>query len=109
MLAHLLFSEDMLKIKVRDLSGGERVKLGLAKLLLSDANVLLLDEPTNYLDLNSRIAVEKVLVEYEGSILFVSHDKNFVATIADQLIIMEENRTFFFDGRLEEYMDIIQA
>lgn len=109
MLARLLFSEDMLKIKVRDLSGGERVKLGLAKLLLSDANVLLLDEPTNYLDLNSRIAVEKVLVEYEGSILFVSHDKNFVASIADQLIIMEENRTFFFDGRLEEYMDIIQA
>lgn len=81
-LARLLFFEKSLNLKAGKLSGGEMVRLSLAKIIVSDANVLILDEPTNYLDLNSRIAVEEVLKEYPGTILFTSHDITFVESIA---------------------------
>ena len=75
------------------LSGGEKVKVSLAKLCVSSANVLLLDEPTNYLDLASRQAVEGVLQDYPGTVLFVSHDQAFVNAVATQLLILKRVRS----------------
>lgn len=92
MLARLLFDEKSLSKKVSVLSGGERVRLALAKLIVSDANILILDEPTNYLDLASREIIEKVLQEYMGTIIFVSHDKTFVDAIATQKFIISNKK-----------------
>lgn len=89
MLARLLFDEQSLNKKVAVLSGGERIRLSLAKLLVSSANVLVLDEPTNYLDLNSRKAMEEVLQDYSGTILFVSHDITFVDAVATRKVMVK--------------------
>lgn len=89
-LARLLFFEDSLHLKADKLSGGERVRLSIAQIIVSDANVLVLDELTNYLDLNSRLVVEEVLKEYPGTILFTSHDIMFVDAIATRKIYLDK-------------------
>ncbi len=102
-LARLLFKgEDVFK-KVSVLSGGEKIKLSLAKLLTSDKNILMLDEPTNYLDISSIEAVQELLLEYEGTLIFVSHDKSFVDAVANKLLIIEEKNIKSFDGNLSAY------
>lgn len=102
-LARLLIKRDDVYKKVEVLSGGERIKTAFAKMFVSDANVLLLDEPTNYLDMKSIEALESVLREYDGTVLFVSHDKEFVNGVADRLLIIKNNKIEEFDGKLEEY------
>lgn len=102
-LARLLFKGDDVHKKVNVLSGGEKIKLALAKLLTSNANVLLLDEPTNYLDISSISAMQTLLCEYEGTLLFVSHDKAFVNAIADKLLILKDKTIVSFDGNLNDY------
>lgn len=102
MLARLLFKREDVYKKVKVLSGGERVKVSLAKILSSDFNMLILDEPTNYLDIYSIEAVEEALTEYEGTILFVSHDRRFIDKIADNIIYIENHRIKTFNGRLKE-------
>lgn len=102
MLARLLFKREDVYKKVKVLSGGERVKVSLAKILSSDFNMLILDEPTNYLDIYSIEAVEEALIEYEGTILFVSHDRRFIDKIADNIIYIENHRIKTFNGRLKE-------
>jgi ATP-binding cassette subfamily F protein 3 len=98
-LARFLFQgEDVLK-PVSVLSGGERSRLALARLLVLAPNVLVLDEPTTHLDIPSREAMELVLQEYDGTLLFVSHDRLFVSLLADQLLVLEGGRVKFFrDG-----------
>lgn len=104
LLARLLFKrEDVLK-NISLLSGGERVKAALAKIIVSDFNVLVLDEPTNYLDVYSMEAVEEALLEYRGTVVFVSHDRRFVSNVADHIISIENQKTVCFDGTFEEYM-----
>ncbi|HHV43117.1 MAG TPA: ABC-F type ribosomal protection protein [Firmicutes bacterium] len=100
-LARLLLRGDEVHKPVAVLSGGEKVKVSLAKLCVSSANVLLLDEPTNYLDLASRQAVEGVLQDYPGTVLFVSHDQAFVNAVATQLLIFEKGTIRPFMGNLE--------
>ncbi len=85
-LARLLLRAEDLDKKVGNLSGGERMKLAFARLFVSDANILVLDEPTNYLDIPSLEALEKMLMEYEGTLLFVSHDISFVKAIATRVL-----------------------
>lgn len=102
-LARLLIRNDDVNKKVGCLSGGEKVKVSFAKLFVSDANVLLLDEPTNYLDMSSMEALENVLCEYEGTILFVSHDSAFVNAVADHLLVFENHTITEYEGSLEEY------
>ncbi|WP_449451241.1 ATP-binding cassette domain-containing protein [Streptococcus suis] len=80
LLGMLGLSYDKAQQKVTNLSGGERVRLSLAKVLLADANLLILDEPTNFLDMAAIEALETFLKEYEGSVLLVSHDQQFVET-----------------------------
>jgi len=102
-LARLLILGDDVHKNVGVLSGGERIKISFAKLFVSSSNVLLLDEPTNYLDMKSIEALESVLREYEGTVLFVSHDSAFVNAVADRLLIIENQSICEFDGTLGDY------
>lgn len=102
-LARLLIQGEAVHKKVEVLSGGEKIKTAFAKMFVSDANVLLLDEPTNYLDMQSIEALEAVLKEYEGTVLFISHDKAFVNGVADRLLIVRNLSIEDFDGKLQEY------
>lgn len=88
-LAMLGIRYEKAKQKVACLSGGERVRLSLAKALLSDHNLLVLDEPTNFLDLTSLLALEAFLKEYKGSLVLISHDKDFVANVTNQTWCIE--------------------
>lgn len=102
-LARLLIAGDEVHKSVKVLSGGERIKVSFAKLFVSNANVLLLDEPTNYLDMKSMEVLENVLRDYEGTVLFVSHDSAFVNAVADRLLILEDHAIKEFNGTLDEY------
>lgn len=95
-LGRFLFSgEDVFK-EVRDLSGGERRRLGLIKLMLSKANFLILDEPTNHLDLDSIEVIEEALHEYNGSLLVVSHDRYFINKVVDRYLALIDGQLFSF-------------
>src|SRR5699024_2637026 len=87
-LGRMLFSGDDVMKAVNVLSGGEKVRVMLAKLMLLKANVLLLDDPTNHLDLESITALNDGLMDYQGAILFASHDHQFIQTIANRLIYL---------------------
>jgi ATP-binding cassette subfamily F protein 3 len=95
-LGRFLFPYQMVRQRVDDLSGGERSRLQLAKLMLSDANFLLLDEPTNNLDLPSSEVLENALDDFEGTVLVVSHDRYFLDRVVDRIVELE-------DGTLTEY------
>jgi ATP-binding cassette subfamily F protein 3 len=105
-LAKFLFNgEDVFK-NVSDLSGGEKGRLALAKLIYSGKNVLILDEPTNHLDIPSREALESALEAFEGTIITVSHDRYFLDRIATQILAFEDDRqTEIFRGNYTEYHD----
>lgn len=109
-LARFLFiGEDVFK-NVKDLSGGEKGRLAIAKLIYSNKNVLILDEPTNHLDIPSREALEAALDAYEGTIITVSHDRYFLDRIATQILSFEEDqRAEIFDGNYSEYHDQKEA
>lgn len=102
-LARFLFKRNDVYKKVSVLSGGERVKASLVKILMSDFNILILDEPTNYLDIYSIEALEEALVSYEGTILFVSHDRRFIEKVADRIMYIDNNKINIFNGTLKEY------
>lgn len=102
-LHRLLFSRDEMNKPASVLSGGERVKLAFAQLFAGPANVLLLDEPTNYLDILSLSVLETMLREYEGTVLFVSHDQAFVSAVAQRLLILENGKLQTFEGTLQNY------
>ncbi len=104
LLARLLFKQEEVMKKVSLLSGGERVKAALAKIILSDFNVLVLDEPTNYLDIYSMEAIEEAVLSYNGTVVFVSHDRRFVSNIADHIIAIENQKTICFDGTYSDYI-----
>ena len=95
-LGRFLFPYRMVRNRVRDLSGGERSRLQLAKLVLSDANFLLLDEPTNNLDLPSCEVLESALDDFEGTVLVISHDRYFLNRVVDRIVELDE-------GALTEY------
>ena len=105
-LARFLFTGEEIFKKVADLSGGEKGRLALAKLIYSGVNVLVLDEPTNHLDIPSREALEAALDNYPGTILAVSHDRFFLDEISTQIFSFEESgETIVFDGNYSEFHD----
>ena len=105
-LAKFLFSGDDVYKHVRDLSGGEKGRLALAKLIYSRVNVLVLDEPTNHLDIPSREALEEALDAYEGTILTISHDRYFLDRVATQILALDgEGLAEHYDGDYTEYHD----
>jgi len=108
-LARLLIPAGHVHKPVALISGGEKVKVSIARLLVSKANFIILDEPTNYLDVFSLEALESVLKDYTGTLLLISHDRQFVENIAQRLLIIEDNRLKTFEGSLKEYEESIRA
>jgi len=105
-LAKFLFTGDDVYKHVRDLSGGEKGRLALAKLIYSRVNVLVLDEPTNHLDIPSREALEEALDAYEGTIITISHDRYFLDRVATQILALDGLGTAeHYDGDYTEYHD----
>lgn len=104
LLSRLLFKREAVFKPVNLLSGGERVKVSFAKILLQGFNVLILDEPTNYLDLLSLQVVEAALQHYDGTLLFVSHDRRFISQVANQIMTIEDHRLKIFTGSYNEYL-----
>ncbi|WJQ07383.1 ABC-F type ribosomal protection protein [Geobacillus stearothermophilus] len=103
-LGNFLFSGDDVLKPVSALSGGEKARLALAKLMLQKANVLLLDEPTNHLDLDSKEMLEQALVDYPGTILFVSHDRYFINRIATKLFELSGDGLVEYLGDYDYYV-----
>ena len=96
--------ENMKPAKV--LSGGERVRCMLAKMMLEGGNMLILDEPTNHLDLESITAFNKGMINYKGSMLFTTHDQEIIETVANRIIdIVDEYKIIDFTGTYEEYIE----
>ncbi|QUV80904.1 ABC-F family ATP-binding cassette domain-containing protein [Chloracidobacterium sp. D] len=108
-LARFLFTGDDVFKPIRTLSGGERGRLALAKLIYSRSNVLILDEPTNHLDIPSCEALEMALVQYPGTCLIVSHDRYFLDNVATRLLWLEPGSSRDFDGSYSELWEIRQA
>lgn len=102
-LARLLIPAGHVNKRVSLISGGEKVKVSIARLLVSQANFIILDEPTNYLDVFSLEALENVLRDYTGTLLLISHDRKFVENIAQRLLMIEGNSLITFEGSLKEY------
>ena len=103
LLGRFLFSGDDVFKRIADLSGGERSRVALAQLTLMGGNLLVLDEPTNHLDISAREALEAVLNEYNGTILFVSHDRYFIDAVADTIWMVKDGSIEAFDGTYSEY------
>lgn len=103
-LARLLIKGDKVYENLEVLSGGERVKVSFAKMILEDINFLILDEPTNYLDINSLVVIEDLLINYDGTILLVSHDLRFIENIAEELLIIKNKKINSFKGNYREYV-----
>ncbi|SDK60659.1 ribosomal protection-like ABC-F family protein [Alkalibacterium thalassium] len=102
-LAQLLFKGDDVYKPISVLSGGERVKVSLAKLIAGNYNTLVLDEPTNFLDIQAVEALESLLQDYEGSVLFVSHDRSFINAVASKVWVIEDQQIHAFDGNLNQW------
>ncbi|WFR57320.1 ABC-F family ATP-binding cassette domain-containing protein [Anaerocolumna sp. AGMB13025] len=101
-LGAFLFTQDTVYKKVCQLSGGERVRLSLSKILKKRPNLLILDEPTNHMDIIGKEAFETMLMNYEGTVLFVSHDRYFVQKIADSLLIFEKDKVSYYPFGYQE-------
>ncbi|WP_256080390.1 ABC-F family ATPase [Massilia sp. YIM B04103] len=103
-LGRLLFGGDEVKKSVRVLSGGEKGRMMYGKLMLGRHNVLLLDEPTNHMDMESIESLNIALDKYAGTLIFVSHDREFVSSLANRIIEIKENEVIDFRGNYEDYL-----
>ncbi len=98
LLGAFLFTDDDVFKKVAVLSGGEKSRLALLKILLHPSNLLLLDEPTNHLDINAKEMLEKAIASYGGTVVFVSHDRHFIKNLATRILYLSDEGPEFFDG-----------
>ncbi len=104
-LAAFLFTDDDVYKRIEDLSGGERGRVALAKLMLSDANFLILDEPTNHLDITSKEILEDALKSYTGTVLFVSHDRYFINQTATRILELTGETVVNYIGNYDYYLE----
>ncbi len=107
-LAAFLFTEDDVFKRIGDLSGGERGRMSLAKLMLSEANFLILDEPTNHLDIASREILEDALSRYTGTLLYVSHDRYFINRTATRILELTGEKLLSYEGNYDYYLEKIE-
>ena len=105
MLAAFLFTGDDVFKLIKDLSGGERGRVSLARLMLSEANFLILDEPTNHLDMDSKEILENALNNYSGTVLYVSHDRYFINTTATRVLDLENGLLINYNGNYDYYLE----
>lgn len=102
-LSRFMFYKGSVFKKVKHLSGGEKIRLKLAKLLFQDINLLILDEPTNHLDIDTIVTIEEALDEFTGTIFFISHDRYFINRMAESIIAIEEHTFKRYSGNYDEY------
>lgn len=104
MLGRLLFTEDDFNKKAKVCSGGEKNRLLFGKLMMSDINVLIMDEPTNHMDMEAIEALNNSLKEWDGTLIFVSHDREFVSSLATRIIEIKNHQLIDFQGTYDEYL-----
>jgi len=104
MLGRLLFTDDDANKKARNCSGGEKNRLLFGKLMMADINVLIMDEPTNHMDIEAIDALNNALKDFEGTLIFVSHDREFVSSLATRIIDIKDKQLVNFEGSLDEYL-----
>jgi len=104
-LGRMLFSTEDSKKKTTVLSGGEKGRMMFGKIMLQKPNVIIMDEPTNHLDMESIEALNLALENYEGTLIFVSHDRQFVSSIATRIMEIQENDVIDFRGTYQEYLE----
>ncbi|MCX2982602.1 ABC-F family ATPase [Halieaceae bacterium IMCC14734] len=104
MLGRLLFTADDANKKARVCSGGEKNRLLFGKMMMSDANVLIMDEPTNHMDMEAIDALNQALKGYDGTLIFVSHDREFVSTLATRVVEITDQRVVDYQGTYDEYL-----
>jgi ATP-binding cassette subfamily F protein 3 len=104
-LAAFLFTEDDVFKRIKDISGGERGRVSLAKLMLSEANLLILDEPTNHLDIASKEILENAINHYSGTVLYVSHDRYFINKTATRILDLTEQTLLNYIGNYDYYLE----
>ena len=102
-LAKFMFYNDDVDRKISELSGGERARISLLKLMISDNNFILMDEPTNHLDIDSKEILEDAILDYEGSLLIISHDRYFLNKIASKILLMESKQMTEYLGNYDYY------
>ncbi|WP_239772868.1 ABC-F family ATP-binding cassette domain-containing protein [Mammaliicoccus sp. I-M36] len=107
-LGRFLFTQDEVKKVINDLSGGEKARLQLALLMLEKNNVLILDEPTNHLDIDSKEMLEQALQNYEGTLLFVSHDRYFINELANKVFHITYEGNELFQGDYQYYLEKLE-
>lgn len=105
-LSRFNFSREDVDKAVKNISGGEKVKLKLAELIQQDINTLILDEPTNHIDIPTRESLEDALDEFDGTIIFVSHDRFFIKKFANKIVEFKNGKTKTFDGDYEYYLSL---
>ncbi|WAL58880.1 ABC-F family ATP-binding cassette domain-containing protein [Thermocoleostomius sinensis] len=108
LLGRFLFSEDTVFKKVESLSGGEKARLALAKMLLQPANLLMLDEPTNHLDIPAKEMLEEALQNYDGTVLIVSHDRYFISQVANKIVEIRDGELRLYRGDYHYYLEKIE-
>jgi len=104
MLGRLLFTADDFNKKAKVCSGGEKNRLLFGKLMMMDINVLIMDEPTNHMDMEAIEALNNALVEFDGTLIFVSHDRTFVSSIATRIVEIKDQKVIDFQGTYDEYL-----
>ena len=107
-LAQFSFFDDDVFKKTRDLSGGEKGRLALAKIIYPGGNVMLLDEPTNHLDVYTREALEEALERFTGALIVVSHDRYFIDRVAEHIILVEDGHAEVFDGNYSDLRGAVE-
>lgn len=104
MLGRLLFTADDANKKAKNCSGGEKNRLLFGKLMMQDVNVLVMDEPTNHMDMEAIEALNNALKDFEGTLIFVSHDREFVSSLATRIIDIRDKKVVNFHGTFNEFM-----
>jgi len=103
-LGRLLFSADDIEKDVKVCSGGEKNRLMFGKLMMQEINVIIMDEPTNHMDMEAIEALNKALKDFDGTLVFVSHDREFVSSLATSIIEIKDKKLHYFQGSYDEYI-----